>query len=52
MEESVDELVPPSARVGLQMVSTVNGQESSQNALDGLDSWKDTLGMVLSNRSP
>ena len=52
VEESVDELVPPSARVGLQMVSTVNGQESSKNALDGLDSWKDTLGMVLSNRSP
>lgn len=52
VEESVDELVPPSARAGLQMVSTVNGQESSKNALDGLDSWKDTLGMVLSNRSP
>lgn len=52
VEESVDELVPPSARAGLQMVSTVNGQESSKKGLDGLNSWKDTLGMVLSNRSP
>lgn len=52
VEESVDELVPPSARAGLQMVSTVNGQDSLKKGLDGLDSWKDTLGMVLSNRSP
>lgn len=52
VEESIDELVPPSARAGLQMVSKVNGQESSKNTLDGLDSWRDTLGMVLSNRSP
>lgn len=51
-EESVDELVPPSARAGLQMVSTVDGPGSSKSALDGLDSWKDTLGMVLSNRTP
>ncbi|OJJ81854.1 COPII coat assembly protein SEC16 [Aspergillus glaucus CBS 516.65] len=51
-EECVDELVPPSARAGLQMISTVDGQGSSKSALDGLDSWKDTLGMVISNRSP
>lgn len=51
-EECVDELVPPSARAGLQMVSTVDGHGSSKSALDGLDSWKDTLGMVLNNRSP
>ncbi|PWY80927.1 hypothetical protein BO94DRAFT_548214 [Aspergillus sclerotioniger CBS 115572] len=52
VEESVDELVPPSARAGLQMVSKVNGQGPPKNALDGLDSWRDTLGLVLSNRSP
>ncbi|RAH63358.1 COPII coat assembly protein Sec16 [Aspergillus piperis CBS 112811] len=51
VEESVDELVPPSARAGLQMVSKVDGQGASKNALDGLDSWRDTLGLVLSNRS-
>ncbi|PWY72321.1 hypothetical protein BO70DRAFT_431701 [Aspergillus heteromorphus CBS 117.55] len=51
VEESIDELVPPSARAGLQMVSKVNGQGPSKNALDGLNSWRDTLGLVLSNRS-
>ncbi|KAI9375856.1 Sec23-binding domain of Sec16-domain-containing protein [Aspergillus egyptiacus] len=51
-EESIDELVPPSARAGLQMVSKVGGQGSSKDALAGLESWKDTLGLVLSNRSP
>lgn len=52
IEESIDELVPPSARAGLQMVSKVNGSGPTKNALDGLDSWRDTLGLVLSNRSP
>ncbi|KAE8383173.1 Sec23-binding domain of Sec16-domain-containing protein [Aspergillus bertholletiae] len=52
VDESVDELVPPSARAGFQMVSKVGGQGSSKNALEGLDSWRDTLGLVLSNRSP
>ncbi|PLB49400.1 hypothetical protein P170DRAFT_436981 [Aspergillus steynii IBT 23096] len=52
IEESIDELVPPSARAGLQMVSKVEGQSTSKNALDGLNSWKETLGLVLSNRSP
>ncbi|KAE8369100.1 Sec23-binding domain of Sec16-domain-containing protein [Aspergillus caelatus] len=52
VDESIDELVPPSARAGLQMVSKVGGQGPSKNALEGLDSWKDTLGLVLSNRSP
>ncbi|OJJ69103.1 hypothetical protein ASPBRDRAFT_198669 [Aspergillus brasiliensis CBS 101740] len=51
VEESVDELVPPSARAGLQMISKVDGHGTSKNALDGLDSWRDTLGLVLSNRS-
>ncbi|KAL4954948.1 Sec23-binding domain of Sec16-domain-containing protein [Aspergillus filifer] len=51
-EESVDELVPPSARAGFQLVSKVDGQGTSKDALAGLESWKDTLGLVLSNRSP
>ncbi|KAL2871358.1 COPII coat assembly protein SEC16 [Aspergillus lucknowensis] len=50
-EESVDELVPASARAGLQMISKVDGQGPSKNVLAGLESWKDTLGLVLSNRS-
>lgn len=52
VEESIDELVPPSARAGLQMISKVNGSGPTKNALDGLDRWRDTLGLVLSNRSP
>ncbi|KAL3471782.1 Sec23-binding domain of Sec16-domain-containing protein [Aspergillus californicus] len=51
-DESVDELVPPSARAGLQMISKVDGQGTSKDALAGLESWKETLGLVLSNRSP
>ncbi|KAL4872088.1 Sec23-binding domain of Sec16-domain-containing protein [Aspergillus spectabilis] len=51
-EESIDELVPPSARAGLKMISKVDGQGASKDALAGLESWKDTLGLVLSNRSP
>lgn len=50
-EESIDELVPPSARAGFQMVSTSNAAGPSKDALDGLDRWRETLGLVLSNRS-
>ncbi|KAJ5375593.1 hypothetical protein N7517_007599 [Penicillium concentricum] len=51
IEESIDELVPPSARAGLQLISKADGHGSTKNALEGLDKWKDTLGLVLSNRS-
>ena len=51
-EESIDELVPPSARAGLQMVSKVAGSGPTKNALDGLDRWQETLSLVLGNRSP
>ena len=50
-EESIDELVPPSARAGFQMVSTSTAAGPSKDALDGLDRWRETLGLVLSNRS-
>ncbi|RHZ73360.1 vesicle coat component [Aspergillus turcosus] len=52
VEESIDELVPPSARAGLQMISKVDGHGPAKDALEGLDSWRETLGLVLSNRSP
>lgn len=53
VEECVDELVPPSARAGLQMISKSDGQGSAtKNALDGLDKWRETLGLVLNNRCP
>ncbi|OAX84958.1 hypothetical protein ACJ72_00660 [Emergomyces africanus] len=52
LEESVDELVPPSARAGLQMVSKIGGTGHTKNALGGLDKWQETLCLILSNRSP
>ena len=51
IEESVDELVPPSARAGHHLISKADGQGAAKNALEGLESWRDTLGLVLSNRS-
>ncbi|GLI80799.1 vesicle coat component [Penicillium ochrochloron] len=51
VEESVDELVPPSARAGHQLISMNDRAGSTKNALDGLNSWRDTVGLVLSNRS-
>lgn len=51
IDESMDELVPPSARLGLQMVSR-EGQGVSKNTVDGLDRWRETLGLILNNRSP
>ncbi len=51
-DECADELVPPSARAGLQMVSKTAGSGLSKNALDGLDRWRETLTLILSNRSP
>ena len=50
-EESVDELVPPSARAGLQFISKAAGSGPTRNALDGLDRWRETLALTLSNRT-
>lgn len=50
-EESADELVPPSARAGLQFVSKGAGTGPVRNALDGLDRWRETLTLALSNRT-
>ncbi|KAI2784610.1 Sec23-binding domain of Sec16-domain-containing protein [Daldinia loculata] len=50
-EESVDELVPVHARAGLQLISTSASIGASQDALAGLDKWRETLGLILSNRS-
>ena len=50
-EESMDELVPPSARAGLQLVSKIATSGPTKNALDGLDRWRETLTLILSNRS-
>ncbi|KAI0124100.1 COPII coat assembly protein SEC16 [Xylariales sp. AK1849] len=51
LEESVDELVPSHARAGLQLMSTSASATNSTDTLAGLDKWRETLGMILSNRS-
>ncbi|KAI0104848.1 Sec23-binding domain of Sec16-domain-containing protein [Nemania sp. FL0031] len=48
-EEAVDELVPVHARAGLQLMST-STSATSKDVLAGLDKWRETLGMILSNR--
>ncbi|KAL9596200.1 MAG: hypothetical protein Q9219_005952 [cf. Caloplaca sp. 3 TL-2023] len=50
-DESIDQLVPPSARAGLQMVSKAASAGPTRNALDGLDRWRETLTFILSNRT-
>ncbi|PIA99146.1 COPII coat assembly protein sec16 [Cercospora beticola] len=51
VEECVDELVPPSARAGFQMMSKTEGAVS-RNPLEGLDQWQETLGLIAGNRTP
>ena len=50
-DECVEELVPVSARAGLQMMSTTDLHGQPRNTLDGLNKWRETLGLILSNRS-
>lgn len=48
--DCVDELVPASARAGFQMVSA-DGAGAPQNALQGLEKWRETVALILNNRS-
>ncbi|KAI1311504.1 Sec23-binding domain of Sec16-domain-containing protein [Xylaria venustula] len=48
-EDAVDALVPAHARAGLQLMSA-SASATSQDVLAGLDKWRETLGMILSNR--
>ncbi|EFX03970.1 copii vesicle coat protein [Grosmannia clavigera kw1407] len=51
-EECVDELVPIHARAGLQLISRQPAAgEQSKDALAGLDNWRETLCLVLNNRT-
>lgn len=50
-DESMDELVPPSARAGLQMMSKAANAGPTKNALDGLNRWRESLTLILSNRT-
>ncbi|KAK0383478.1 hypothetical protein NLU13_9389 [Sarocladium strictum] len=50
-EDCVDELVPSHARAGLQLVSTAATTNATGSTADGLDKWRETLTLVLGNRS-
>lgn len=50
-EESIDKLVPPSARAGLQMVNKSGPGNPATTGLEGLNRWRETLSLYLSNRS-
>lgn len=49
-EESVDDLVPQSARLGMPMLT--NQSERAQTLEERLGKWRETLALILSNRSP
>jgi COPII coat assembly protein SEC16 len=51
-DESVDELVPVHARAGLQLLAKDAVSGPSKDAMEGLDKWRETLTLILSNRSP
>ncbi|KAJ2904009.1 hypothetical protein MKZ38_008941 [Zalerion maritima] len=50
-EEYVDELVPVHARAGLQLMAT-DTVGPAKDAMEGLNKWRETLSLILSNRSP
>ena len=49
-EESADELIPPSARMGMPMLTSSQDQEQSLE--QRLGKWRESLALILSNRSP
>ncbi|KAK3056063.1 vesicle coat component [Extremus antarcticus] len=49
-EECVDELVPPSARAGFQFIGVEN-RRTGGNPLEGLDQWRETVGLIVGNRT-
>lgn len=50
-EDSIDQLVPVSARSGFQMVSTADRASQPRDAMDGLNKWRETISLILNNRS-
>ncbi|KAK2602408.1 hypothetical protein N8I77_008943 [Diaporthe amygdali] len=47
--ECVDELVPTHARAGVQLIASTS--HSTSAGVDGLEKWRETLTLILSNRS-
>ena len=49
-EESIDELVPPSERAGFQMIRK-DSSNPARHALQGLERWRETVRLIMNNRS-
>jgi len=49
--ESIDQLVPLAARQGFQMVNAADKQGQAQDTAEGLEKWRETLSLVVHNRS-
>jgi hypothetical protein len=50
-EDCVDELVPVHARAGLQLLAKDSTIGAAKDVTEGLDKWRETLSLILSNRS-
>ena len=50
-EESIDELVPPSARLGQPMMTSAMGTVVAKDPQQGLEMWREALALIISNRS-
>lgn len=50
-EESIDELVPQSARLGQPMMTSAMGTVVAEDPQKGLENWRETLALIISNRS-
>jgi len=50
-DESIDQLVPLAARQGFQMVNTADQSGQARDAAEGLEKWRETLTLVVNNRS-
>ena len=51
-EESIDKLVHPTARLGQQLLTMPPALGvQPKNPLDGLNKWRESLGLILSNRT-
>lgn len=50
-DESIDQLVPLAARQGFQMVNTADQSGQARDAAEGLEKWRETLTLIVNNRS-
>lgn len=50
-DESIDQLVPLAARQGFHMINTADQSGQARDAAEGLEKWRETLTLIVNNRS-